>query len=241
MYLIAEGGIPTKNTLVNTKGAISLSLNTSYISGISLNVAYTKDEVFVIADRESLMFTTQGSGYLQYNTYNDLLHFNIGTKVLNARVVTLNEVLEIYNNTDKMLVLNLDYQGERTEQYTYQLLALISNYPNINIFLKSFDNTILSILKNSNTKARIGIIIDDNNLDKLNNDYDFYVINSYLVDRDTIISRINSNKLIMTELISNGSDLINYYYRYGSYILNNLYVISDNTSSLNKDINLLEN
>ena len=89
MYLIADGGISTKNTLVNTKGAISLSLNTKYISGICLNVAYTKDEVFIIADRDSLMFTTKGSGYIEKNTYNDLLHFNVGTKVLNARVVTL--------------------------------------------------------------------------------------------------------------------------------------------------------
>jgi glycerophosphoryl diester phosphodiesterase len=239
MFLIADGGISTKNTLVNTKGAISLSLNTSFISGISLNVAYTKDEVFIIADRDSLMFTTQGSGYMQNNTYNDLLHFNIGTKVLNARVVTLNEVLEIYNNTDKMLVLNLDYQGERTEQYTYQLLALISNYPNINIFLKSFDETILSILKNSNTKAKIGIIISDNNLEELNNNYNFYVINSYLVSKDNLISKINNNKLIMTELINNGGELINYYYRYGEFILNNLYIISDNPTNLNKEIKLL--
>lgn len=241
MYLIADGGISTKNTLVNTKGAISLSVNTSYISGISLNVAYTKDEVFIIADRDSLMFTTQGTGYIKDTTYNDLLHFNVGTKVLNARVVTLNEVLDIYSNTDKMLVLNLDYQGDRTEQYTYQLLSLISNYPNINIYLKSFDKEILSILNNSNTKARIGVIITDNNLEELNNNYDFYVINSYLVDRDNIISKVNSNKLIMTELINTGGDLINYYYRYGEFILNNLYIISDNTANLNKEIKLLDN
>lgn len=240
MYLIAEGGISTKNTLINTKGAISLSLNTNYIYGISLNVAYTKDEVFIIADRNSLMFTTKGSGYIENNTYNDLLHFNVGTKVLNARVVTLNEVLDIYNNSNKMLVLNLDYQGDRTEQYTYQLLSLISNYPNINIYLKSFDKTILSILKSSNTKAKIGIIIDDNNLNNINDNYDFYVINSYLVNKDILIKKINSNKLIMTELISNGSDLINYYYRYDNYILNNLYIISDNTSQLYKDINLIQ-
>lgn len=239
MYLIADGGISTKNTLVNTKGAISLSINTSYISGISLNVAYTKDEVFIIADRDSLMFTTKGSGYIENNTYNDLLHFNVGTKVLNARVVTLNEVLDIYSNTDKILVLNLDYQGLRTKQYTYQLLSLISNYPNINIYLKSFDKEIISILKQSNTKARIGIIINDNNIDEFNNDYDFYVINSYLIDKNNIISKINNNKLIMTELINNSSDLINAYYRYSDFILNNLYIISDNTSSLNKEIKLL--
>jgi len=241
MFLIAEGGISTKNTLVNTKGAISLSVNTNYISGISLNVAYTKDEVFIIVDRESLMFTTKGAGYIRDNTYNDLLHFNIGTKILNARVVTLNEVLDIYSNTDKMLVLNLDYQGNRTEQYTYQLLELISKYPNVNIYLKSFDEDILNILKNSNTKARIGIIISDNNLERLDNSFYFYVINSYLVDRDTIIKKINSNKLIMTELINSGGELINYYYRYGNYILNNLYIISDNTNNLKNDISLLSN
>ena len=239
MYLIADGGISTKNTLVNTKGAISLSINTSYISGISLNVAYTKDEVFIIADRDSLMFTTKGSGYIENNTYNDLLHFNVGTKVLNARVVTLKEVLDIYSNTDKMLVLNLDYQGLRTKQYTYQLLSLISNYPNINIYLKSFDKEIISILKQSNTKARIGIIINDDNIYEFNNDYDFYVVNSYLIDKNNIISKINNNKLIMTELINNSSDLINAYYRYSDFILNNLYIISDNTSSLNKEIKLL--
>ena len=241
MYLIADGGIATKNTLVNTKGAVSLSLNVSYIDGISLNVAYTKDEVFVIVDRDSLMFTTQGSGYIEDNTYNDLLHFNVGTKVLNARVVTLNEVLDIYTNTNKLLVLNLDYQGDRTIQYTYQLLELISNYPNVNIYLKTFNDEIIDILKNSNTKAKIGIIINDDNLEKLEEDFDFYVINSYLVDNDTIIRKINNNRDIMTELIDSSSDLINYYYRYGSYILNNLYVISENTATLNKEIQLLEN
>lgn len=241
MYLIADGGISTKNTLVNTKGAISLSLNTNYISGISLNVSYTKDEVFIITDRDSLMFTTKGSGYIENNTYNDLLHFNIGTKILNARVVTLNEVLEIYNNSNKMLILNLDYQGNRTEQYTYQLLALISNYPNINIYLKSFDEKIISILKKSNTKAKIGIIISNDNLEEINNNYDFYVFNSYLINKDIIISIINSNRLVMTELINNSSDLINYYYRYGSYVMNNLYIISDNSMILNKEIKLLKN
>ncbi|MBQ7104451.1 MAG: hypothetical protein IJN90_01195 [Bacilli bacterium] len=241
MYLIADGGITTKNTLANTKGAISLSLNTSYISGISLNVAYTKDDVFIIVDREALMFTTKGAGYIDNNTYNDLLHFNIGTKVLNARVVTLKEVLDIYNNSNKMLILNLDYQGEKTSKYTYQLLSLISNYPNINIYLKSFNQEILSILKNSNTKARIGIIINDNNLKEIDNEYDFYVINSFLVNKDLITRIVNNNKLIMTELIDTSGELINYYYRYGNYILNNLYIISDNTSSLNKEIELLDN
>ena len=58
--------------------------------------------------------------------------------------------------------------------------------------------------------------------------------------KDILIKKINSNKLIMTELVSNGSDLINYYYRYGDYVLNNLYIISDNTSQLYKDIKLIE-
>lgn len=239
MYLIADGGITTKNTLANTKGAVYLSLNTSYISGINLNVAYTRDEVFVIADKEALMFTTNGIGFIKNNTYNDLLKFNVGTKVLNARVITLKEVLDIYNDTNKMLVLNLDYQGERTSNYTYQLLSLISNYPNINIYLKSNNREIINILNNSNTKSRIGIIINDNNLEELNNNYNFYVINSYLVRKNIITNLTNNNKLIMTELINTSGDIINYYYKYGEYILNNLYIISKNTSSLNKEIKLL--
>ena len=240
MYLIANGGISTKNTLINTKGAISLSTNTNYISGISLNVAYTKDEVFIIADRDSLMFTTKGSGYIENNTYNDLLHFNIGTKVLNAKVVTLKEVLDIYERSNKKLILNLDYQGIRTSQYTYQLLDLINTYPNIDIYLKSFDDEILTILKEANTKAKIGIIINDENLEEIDNSYDFYVFNSYLVNKDDYIKKINSNIEVMTELINTGGNLINYYYRYGEYVLNNLYIISDNVSSLIKEIKLIK-
>lgn len=240
MYLIANGGISTKNTLINTKGAISLSTNTNYISGISLNVAYTKDEVFIIADRDSLMFTTKGSGYIENTTYNDLLHFNIGTKVLNAKVVTLKEVLDIYERSNKKLILNLDYQGIRTNQYTYQLLDLINTYPNIDIYLKSFDDEILTILKEANTKAKIGIIINDENLEEIDNSYDFYVFNSYLVSKDDYIKKINSNIEVMTELINTGGNLINYYYRYGEYVLNNLYIISDNVSSLIKEIKIIK-
>lgn len=241
MYFIADGGLSTKNTLVNTKGAISLSVSNNLISGISLNVAYTKDEVFVIVDRDSLMFTTNGSGYLEKNTYNDLLHFNVGTKVLNAKVVTLKEVLDIYSKSNKKLILNLDYQGVRTNEYTYKLLDLISNYPNIDIYLKSFDEEIISILKNSNTKAKIGIIINDNNLDEINNIYDFYVFNSYLINKDTYIEKINLNREVMTDLINTGGELINFYYKYGEYTINNLYIISDNTLSLMKDVNLIKN
>lgn len=240
MYLIADGGIATKNTLINTKGAVALSINNSYISGISLNVAYTKDEVLIIADRDSLMFTTKGSGYIEKNTYNDLLHFNIGTKVLNAKVITLKEVLDIYKNSNKKLILNLDYQGSRTEKYTKQILNLISNYSNIDIYLKSFDDDIISILKDSNTNAKIGIIINDNNIDEINNKYDFYVINSYLISKDNYIKKINSNYEVMTELINTAGELINFYYRYGEYILNNLYIISKNILSLKKDINLIK-
>jgi len=240
MYFIANGGISTKNTLVNTKGSISLSVANNSISGISLNIAYTKDEVFVIVDRDSLMFTTKGLGYIENNTYNDLLHFNIGTKVLNAKVVTLEEVLNIYNKSNKKLILNLDYQGTRTSNYTYQLLALISNYPNIDIYLKSFDEEIISILKKSNTKAKVGIIINDNNSDEINNLYDFYVFNSYLINRDTYIEKINSNREVMTELINTGGELINFYYKYGEYVINNLYIISDNVLSLMKDVYLIK-
>ena len=232
MNLIADGGITTKNTLTYTKGAISLTISTDYIDGVALDIAYTIDDVFIMYDRDSLLLTTQGKGYFQTSTYNDLLHYNIGTKVLNARVVTLKETLEVYKNSNKLLILGLSYQGAKTEQYTYQILELISQYPNINIYLKSADREILNILKNTPSKARIGVIINDNNRDEINNDYDFYVINDYGVNKDLILKKMNANKDIMTELIQYPNDLINAYYTYGKYILFKLFIIAKEPKAL---------
>ena len=232
MKFIADGGIVTKNTLTYTKGAISLTLSTSYIDGVSLDVAYTIDDVFIMYDRDSLLLTTQGKGYFQTSTYNDLLHYNIGTKVLNARVVTLKETLEVYKNSDKLLILGLSYQGEKTEQYTYQILELISEYPNINIYLKSSDKQILNILKTTPNKARIGIIINEDNREEMNNEYDFYVINDYGINKDLILKKMNANKDIMTELIQYPNDLINAYYTYGKYILYRLFVIAKEPNAI---------
>ena len=177
MNLIADGGITTKNTLTYTKGAISLTISTDYIDGVALDIAYTIDDVFIMYDRDSLLLTTQGKGYFQTSTYNDLLHYNIGTKVLN-------------------------------------------------------DREILNILKNTPSKARIGVIINDNNRDEINNDYDFYVINDYGVNKDLILKKMNANKDIMTELIQYPNDLINAYYTYGKYILFKLFIIAKEPKAL---------
>lgn len=241
MNLIAEGGISTKNTLVNTKGAVSLSLNVSYIDGISLNVAYTKDEVFIIADKDLLMFSTKGTGYIVNDTYNDLLHYNVGTKVLSAQIVTLNEVLSIYSNTNKMLVLNLGYQGDRTAQYTYQLIDLVNSYPNVNIYLKSDNEEILNILTEVNTKARIGVVINDDNIEEMYNDYDFYSLNSHNVNKDIILKRINANKDTMFEHVKDINEVIGLYYKYDKYILYSSYIITNNPKGLYDDFNKLDN
>ena len=232
MNLIADGGITTKNTLIYTKGAISLTISTDYIDGICLDVAYTTDDVFIVYDYNSLLLTTNGKGYFQTSTYNDLLHYNIGNKIMNARVVTLKEALEIYKNSNKILILGLSYQGDKTEQYTYQLLDLINEYPNINIYLKSFNKEILKIIKETPNKARIGVIIDDNNKEEIDNDYDFYVINTYNINKDAILKKINSNRDIMTNLIEYPNDLINTYYLYGKYILYKLFIIAKEPKAL---------
>lgn len=232
MNLIADGGITTKNTLIYTKGAISLTVSTDYIDGVNLDVAYTTDGVFIMYDVASLLLTTQGTGYLQKSTYNDLLHYNIGNKVLNAQVVRLEEVLEIYKNSDKFLILSLSYQGDRTAEYTYQLLDLIAKYPNVNIYLKSADKEILNTLQTTPNKARIGVIITDDNREEIDNDYDFYVINTYQIDRNAILKKINNNKDIMTELIQFPNDLINAYYLYGKYLLYKLFIIAKEPKAL---------
>lgn len=229
MKIIAQGGVATKNTLINTKGAITLSLSTPFVDGIDINVAYTVDNVFVIVDEATIDFTTEGLGYIQNNTYNDLLHYNIGNKVLKAIVVTLNEVLEIYKNSDKILLLNLRSQGERTKQYIDQLLALISNYSNINIYLTSRDNDVLRILEERDINFKVGARIFGNNINEWsNNNYDFYIIVTNQITRLQIINKLNMNKEIMTELIQYPGDLINAYNTLGEDVLNQMDIITYN-------------
>ncbi len=241
LKIIAQGGVATKNTLINTKGAITLSLSTPFVDGIDVNVAYTVDNVFVIVDEATIDFTTEGLGYIQNNTYNDLLHYNTGTKVLRAIVVTLNEVLEIYKESNKILILNLRSQGERTKQYIEQLLALINNYPNINIYLTSRDTDVLKILRESDINFKIGARILGNNINEWsNNNYDFYIIATNRITRLQIINKLNMNKEVMTELIQYPGDLTYAYNQLGNIILDQMYVITYNPKIIDDAYNNLK-
>ncbi len=226
MRIIASGGVSSKNTLINTKGAVTLSLSTNSVAGIVINVSYTVDNVFVIVDNTTLTSVTGGLGYIKNATFEELLHYNIGTPILKDNVMTLNQVLEIYKNTDKALILNLRNQGEKTSQYIDQLLNLINNYPNINLFLKSSDEEVLTLLKSSPHYAEVGVIVSENNIDEWNNDYDFYVINTTSITREMIEEKLNNQKEVMTQIIQFEDQLVNAFNTLGSTILNEIYILT---------------
>ena len=233
MKVIANGGASTKNVANNTLDAIYLGLNAPYIDGFKFKLYLTKDKEIITLSDDIVELYTKGLNEIDDYTLKDFLLFNVGSKVQKQQIVTLRQILYIFQNTNKYLILELADQKENNALFTDLVLNMIRSYSNsINIYLESENKEIVEYLKSTDNSYPIGIRVTENSKDNWYVDVDFYDINTTLLDDFNIRDKVKENKLIMIDQV-NRMEVFDLIYAEYQDIFNYIYIITNQIANIN--------
>lgn len=233
MKVIANGGASTKNVANNTLDAIYLGLNAPYIDGFKFKLYLTKDKEIITLSDDIVELYTKGLNEIDDYTLKDFLLFNVGSKVQKQQIVTLRQILYIFQNTNKYLILELADQKENNALFTDLVLNMIRGYSNsINIYLESENVEIVEYLKSTDNSYPIGIRVTEESTDNWYIDVDFYDINTTLLDDFNIRDKVKENKLIMIDQV-NRMEVFDLIYAEYQDIFNFIYIITNQIANIN--------
>ena len=233
MKVIANGGASTKNVANNTLDAIYLGLNAPYIDGFKFKLYLTKDKEIITLSDDIVELYTKGLNEIDDYTLKDFLLFNVGSKVQKQQIVTLRQILYIFQNTNKYLILELANQKENNALFTDLVLNMVRSYSNsINIYLESENVEIVEYLKSTDNSYPIGIRVTENSKDNWYVDVDFYDINTTLLDDFNIRDKVAENKLIMIDQV-NRMEVFDLIYVEYQDIFNYIYIITSQIANIN--------
>ena len=233
MKVIANGGASTKNVANNTLDAIYLGLNAPYIDGFKFKLYLTKDKEIITLSDDIVELYTKGLNAIDDYTLKDFLLFNVGSKVQKQQIVTLRQILYIFQNTNKYLILELANQKENNALFTDLVLNMVRSYSNsINIYLESENVEIVEYLKSTDNSYPIGIRVTEESTDNWYIDVDFYDINTTLLDDFNIRDKVKENKLIMIDEV-NRMEVFDLIYAEYQDIFNFIYIITNQIANIN--------
>ena len=233
MKVIANGGASTKNVANNTLDAIYLGLNAPYIDGFKFKLYLTKDKEIITLSDDIVELYTKGLNEIDDYTLKDFLLFNVGSKVQKQQIVTLRQILYVFQNTNKYLILELADQKENNALFTDLVLNMVRSYSNsINIYLESKNVEIVEYLKSTDNSYPIGIRVTEESTDNWYVDVDFYDINTTLLDDFNIRDKVKENKLIMIDQV-NRMEVFDLIYAEYQDIFNYIYIITNQIANIN--------
>jgi glycerophosphoryl diester phosphodiesterase len=225
MYLVAHRGLQSKNTKENTLAAIKLGNKNPNIHAVEIDVRLTKDNEVVVIHDKDIDRTSNGKGMVREMSLERLKRFNFGSFLKRTSISTLEEVLKEFSD-DTLLIIELKDELNRNILLSTKVLEIINNYPNLNIWFKSFSKEIVLYLKEK-TNRPVGALVNQNHLDNLFLNMDFYSISKKIINKEMLDDKIKQNKPIMVWTINTNEDLELLKNNIGKYV-DNLYIISDN-------------
>ena len=233
MKVIANGGASTKNVANNTLDAIYLGLKAPYIDGFKFKLYLTKDKEIITLSDDIVELCTKGLNEIDDYTLKDFLYFNVGSSVQKQQIVTLRQILYVFQNRGKYLILELADQKENNALFTDLVLNMVRSYSNsINIYLESENIEIVEYLKSTDNSYSIGIRVTEESTDNWYIDVDFYDINTTLLDDFNIRDKVKENKLIMIDQV-NRMEVFDLIYAEYQDIFNFIYIITNQIANIN--------
>ena len=236
MKIIADGGATTKNTGANTRDAIILGLNTPYINGFKFKLYLTRDNEIVSLSDPAYLFFEHFENGISNLTLKEALTYNVGTKVQPQQIITLKEILTIFQNyPNKDLILELTNHKQKNGLFTDLILVELRKYPYLNIYLETEFEEIFSYLKSSTTKYPLGYVVRENSVENFDKEADFYDIALVLLEQLDIRSKALDGYLIMLDQI-NVRSVFDLVYQEYQDIFDNLFIITSKISNINNDL-----
>ena len=223
MKYIVKNGFKSKNYPANSLDAIKMALLSDDVSGVQLNINLTKDHHIVVYQFNCI--ENHHKHKISDLTLYDLKKYNLGNKIRQYRITTLEEVLEIFENSSKILLLNIDNYGENNKILVEKLAEVINSYSQNNVYIKSYVKEIVLELMESVKNAKIGAVINnaDDFFEKL--DLSFYSINMENNEIDSVVTASEIADYFMIENIGDKEDLENMKKQIDPATFEDLYVI----------------
>lgn len=152
---IAHRGNNNHGYAENTKEALLSALATDYIAGIEFDIRKTKDNQLVIIHNPTIAWTSDGNGIVKYMTLKELEQYNFGNSKHPSKICTLDDLLkEIHNQKIIMIEAKENDIGDL-------LYHTIQNYPNLNLYICSFDYDFVTSFKKQHPEYKVGLIMGD--------------------------------------------------------------------------------
>lgn len=217
MLIVSHRGY-SKTYGENTYLGINHAFTLEYVDAVEFDVRVTKDKKFVLIHDFFIDRVSNGTGLVNKMTLRKLRKYNFGTNNYPSKITTLKKVLSI--NTNKIFMIELKMNDKEYFKIKNKLIKLLFKYKNKNIYIASFNKTIIIDLMKTNLNLKYGIISTKN---IKNNNVDFYSLN-YNFFNDKIYSKIK-DKLIFLWTLNNKDDIN----KVNKYINNsNFGIITDN-------------
>lgn len=179
--LIAHRGLDNNKYKENTKEAIINTLKKDYIKGIEIDVRITKDNKIVIIHDSTINRVSDGIGLVKNMTLKKLKKFNFGTKENPSKISTLKDILKIVPN-DKIILIEIKCFNEEFN-FIKHFYNIIKNFEDKQIYLMSFNKSIIKKLKKLHANLKCGILVSKIiNKNHLSENFDFLAISSYNID-----------------------------------------------------------
>lgn len=196
--------IAQKSDISNSYDFFEQALSSNIIDGVSLNIAYTKDNQIVI-------FNTP---LLNSAIVNTIENSNI-KELENYEILKLDETLQNLENQNmkKSIYLNvipfrtgiitdenIQEITSRINQYIDSLKEIVDNHPTLNINIHSISRNFVTILKQKIINHRIGFAVTGDDLTFI--DVEYYVITADFINDNIINQLLNDSKEVLIYIAS---------------------------------------
>lgn len=191
---IAHRGNLNHSYPANSKEALLSSIQDELVSGIELDVRMTKDNKIIVFHNYLIDDKKNKLRKVSSLTLQEIKKYEIGR---NIHVVELRELLSTIPNNKKILI-EIKEESNDYQEIVQQLYQVMKAYPELTIYICSFNKALLTYFKEQYPNYRVGIIIGMfMNLDDLSNSFDFVSITTSVMERwdfskETFIWTVNS-------------------------------------------------
>lgn len=232
MKLISHGGAESRYSPPGSVEAYYLALKTDFVYGVGVDVYFTKDEQLVSFTELNFKKVAQTSEFLKYNSLDDIQKHNIGSKVKSHSPASLEQIMQLFSNSDKILVLDLKNQQERNLAFVNAMVKLAEKYPLVNLYLKSCTLEIIKLLQQTQIRARIGIVIEGDTREQFDKPYDFYSLIPGVISPQKIEEKLKQFAGIMFEAVNDRKTFLSLVHLFKPYA-EELFFITEQVGLLN--------
>ena len=131
--------------------------------GIELDVQFTKDHKIVVCHDDTIDRTSDGKGYVEDYTYEELLAFDFGRfkgeQFAGEKIPLLSQVLDLVKSSGILLNIEIKNRGEKVDGLEEAVSNMVNEYElNDVVIYSSFDHQMLYRLKAYDPTAKVAAL-----------------------------------------------------------------------------------